>query len=52
MSLDQRCQQFHDAALGVAKSKGAQKEIATLRKFLHKNQVNENDDEVINHKTL
>mmetsp|Transcript_2810 Transcript_2810/g.7879 ORF Transcript_2810/g.7879 Transcript_2810/m.7879 type:complete len:189 (+) Transcript_2810:50-616(+) len=38
MSLDQRCQQFHEAALGTGKSKGAVKEIATLRKFLHKNQ--------------
>lgn len=38
MSLEQRCQQFHEAALGVGKSKGATKEIATLRKFLHKNQ--------------
>lgn len=38
MSLDQRCQQFHEAALGTGKSKGSVKEIATLRKFLHKNQ--------------
>lgn len=38
MSLDDRCQQFHEAALGTGKSKGAVKEIATLRKFLHKNQ--------------
>mmetsp|Transcript_12043 Transcript_12043/g.15703 ORF Transcript_12043/g.15703 Transcript_12043/m.15703 type:complete len:184 (-) Transcript_12043:33-584(-) len=38
MSLDQRCQQFHEACLGVGKSKGPTKEIATLRKFLHKNQ--------------
>ena len=38
MSLDQRCQQFHEAALGTGKSKGPVKEIATLRKFLHKNQ--------------
>ena len=26
MSLDQRCQQFHDAAMGVIKSKGPSKE--------------------------
>jgi len=38
MSLDDRCQQFHEAALGTGKSKGPEKEIATLRKFLHKNQ--------------
>jgi hypothetical protein len=38
MSLDDRCQQFHEAALGTGKSKGPMKEIATLRKFLHKNQ--------------
>lgn len=38
MSLDDRCQQFHDAALGTGKSKGAVKEITTLRRFLHKNQ--------------
>ncbi len=38
MSLEQRCQQFHEAALGIGKSKGPLKEIATLRKFLHKNQ--------------
>jgi hypothetical protein len=38
MSLEQRCQQFHEAALGVSKSKGPPKEVATLRKFLHKNQ--------------
>jgi hypothetical protein len=38
MSLDDRCQQFHEAALGTGKSKGPVKEIATLRKFLHKNQ--------------
>jgi hypothetical protein len=38
MSLDDRCQQFHDAALGTGKSKGTIKEITTLRNFLHKNQ--------------
>ena len=38
MSLEQRCQQFHEAAMGVGKSKGPVKEIATMRKFLHKNQ--------------
>mmetsp|Transcript_18143 Transcript_18143/g.43877 ORF Transcript_18143/g.43877 Transcript_18143/m.43877 type:complete len:197 (-) Transcript_18143:37-627(-) len=38
MSLDDRCQQFHEAALGTGKSKAPPKEIATLRKFLHKNQ--------------
>lgn len=38
MSLEQRCQQFHEAALGVGKTKGAEREIGTLRKFLHKNQ--------------
>ena len=38
MSLDDRCHQFHEAALGTGKSKGAVKEVATLRKFLHKNQ--------------
>lgn len=40
MSLDQRCQLFHEAAAGSGsgKSKGPVKEIATLRKFLHKNQ--------------
>jgi hypothetical protein len=38
MSLDDRCQQFHDAALGTSKSKGAVKEVATLQKFLFKNQ--------------
>jgi len=36
--LEDRCSQFHEAALGTGKSKGAAKEIATLRKFLHKNQ--------------
>jgi hypothetical protein len=38
MSLDDRCQQFHEAALGTGKSKPAAREIATLRKFLHRNQ--------------
>ena len=38
MSLDDRCLQFHEAALGTGKTKGPVKEIATLRKFLHKNQ--------------
>lgn len=40
MSLEQRCLQFHEAALGTpgSKSKGPIKEIATLRKFLHRNQ--------------
>ena len=38
MSLDDRCQQFHEAALGTGKSKAPAREIATLRKFLHKNQ--------------
>ncbi|KAG7338585.1 elongation factor 5A hypusine-like protein [Nitzschia inconspicua] len=38
MSLDDRCQQFHEAALGTGKSKGVAKEMVTLRKFLHKNQ--------------
>lgn len=37
--LEARCVQFHEAALGTGKSKGATKEIATLRKFLHKNQT-------------
>ena len=36
--LEDRCVSFHDAALGTGKSKGAAKEIATLRRFLHKNQ--------------
>lgn len=36
--LEQRCQQFHEAALGTGKSKGPAKEMSTLRKFLHKNQ--------------
>ena len=36
--LEQRCLQFHEAALGTGKSKGDMKEIATLRRFLHKNQ--------------
>ncbi len=31
--------QFHEAALGLGKSKGAAKEIATLRKFLYRNQT-------------
>lgn len=31
--------QFHEAAMGTGKSKGPSKEIATLRKFLHKNQT-------------
>ena len=40
MSLEQRCLQFHESALGTpgSKSKGPIKEIATLRKFLHRNQ--------------
>lgn len=37
--LEDRCLQFHEAALGTGKSKGPVKEIATLRKFLHKNQT-------------
>jgi hypothetical protein len=39
MSLEDRCVQFHEAALGTGKSKGPKKEIETLRKFLHKNQT-------------
>jgi Eukaryotic elongation factor 5A hypusine, DNA-binding OB fold len=38
MSLEQRCQLFHDAALGVGRSKGEIREIGTLRKFMHNNQ--------------
>jgi hypothetical protein len=38
-SLDQRCQQFHDVAMGLTKSKGGvKKEMMTLRRFLHNNQ--------------
>jgi Eukaryotic elongation factor 5A hypusine, DNA-binding OB fold len=37
--LEDRCIQFHEAAMGTGKSKGPAKEIATLRKFLHKNQT-------------
>lgn len=37
--LEDRCTQFHEAAMGTGKSKGPAKEIATLRKFLHKNQT-------------
>jgi hypothetical protein len=37
--LDDRCAQFHEAAIGSGKSKGAAKEIATLRKFLYRNQT-------------
>ena len=37
--LEDRCVQFHEAAMGTGKSKGPAKEIATLRKFLHKNQT-------------
>ena len=36
--LEDRCVAFHEAALGTGKSKGAAKEISTLRRFLHKNQ--------------
>ena len=36
--LEDRCVSFHEAAMGTGKSKGAVKEIATLRRFLHKNQ--------------
>ena len=36
--LEDRCVSFHEAAMGTGKSKGATKEIATLRRFLHKNQ--------------
>ena len=36
--LEDRCVSFHEAAMGTGKSKGAPKEIATLRRFLHKNQ--------------
>lgn len=38
MSLDQRCLQYHEAATGTGKSKGQSREMAMLRKFLHKNQ--------------
>lgn len=37
--LEDRCVTFHEAAMGTGKSKGPVKEIATLRKFLHKNQT-------------
>ena len=37
--LEDRCIQFHEAAMGTGKSKGTAKEIATLRKFLYKNQT-------------
>jgi Eukaryotic elongation factor 5A hypusine, DNA-binding OB fold len=37
--LEDRCVMFHEAAMGTGKTKGAAKEIATLRKFLHKNQT-------------
>jgi hypothetical protein len=37
--LEERCLQFHEAALGTGKTKEPSKEIATLRKFLHKNQT-------------
>ncbi|CAB9514265.1 expressed unknown protein [Seminavis robusta] len=37
--LEDRCVMFHDAAMGTGKSKGSAKEIAALRKFLHKNQT-------------
>jgi Eukaryotic elongation factor 5A hypusine, DNA-binding OB fold len=37
--LEDRCVQFHEAAMGTGKSKGPAKEIATLRNFLHKNQT-------------
>ena len=36
--LEDRCAQFHEAATGTGKSKGAAKEMATLRRFLYKNQ--------------
>jgi Eukaryotic elongation factor 5A hypusine, DNA-binding OB fold len=48
MSLDDRCQQFHEAALGTGKSKGAVKEVTTLRKFLHKNQSQRFTDKGVN----
>eukprot|EP00041_Stephanoeca_diplocostata_P034462 m.1178348 g.1178348 ORF g.1178348 m.1178348 type:complete len:191 (-) comp24526_c0_seq4:4449-5021(-) len=38
MSLDDRVAVFHDAATNKGKSKGPAKEVATLRKFIHKNQ--------------
>lgn len=37
--IEDRCAQFHEAATGSGKSKGAAKEIATLRKFLYRNQT-------------
>ena len=37
--IEDRCAQFHEAATGSGKSKGAAKEIATLRKFLFRNQT-------------
>lgn len=36
--LEDRCTSFHDAARGTGKSKGPEREMATLRRFLHKNQ--------------
>jgi hypothetical protein len=47
MSLDGRCQQFHEAALGTGKSKGAVKEVMTLQKFLHKNQNQRFNDKAV-----
>lgn len=47
--LEGRCNQFHEAALGSGKTKGAAKEIATLRKFLHKNQTQRFTDKAAAH---
>jgi hypothetical protein len=45
--LEARCVQFHEAALVTGKNKGADKDIVTLKRFLHKNQTQHFTDKAV-----
>eukprot|EP00040_Diaphanoeca_grandis_P023363 m.127014 g.127014 ORF g.127014 m.127014 type:complete len:183 (+) comp29240_c0_seq1:304-852(+) len=47
MSLEDRVLQFHEAAIGSGKSKSVSKEVATLRKFIHRNQTQRFTDKAV-----